>query len=294
LTVCIAAISDIDGNPLITFAADRLVSTPTVQFESSQSKIQKLTDYAYVLIASNDSTKSNMIVRMVKPLLEEKKLKISDIADLLAKECRAIKDSRRQDDILGPYGLTYSSFREESGKLSETLQELIAHELTAYNYTFKNHFLVVGLDPEPHIFIVDQDGNSELHDYIGFAVIGAGRHLAFAEFTRFDFSPKLGGIEVLFRVYSAKKAAERTGGIGPNTDIRLLWLNQTESGGSVPATWEADGQVQKVMDEGIEKLRQEEIESSTEILQSVWKYFDNQEEVPTPEPTDKTEPTSQN
>src|SRR5919106_6633210 len=79
VTICIAAICDVESNPTIVFCADHLVTGDVVQFETTQSKTRELATYCYAMQAG-DALVSDMILENVK-----EKLSVEDVEDFKLK-----------------------------------------------------------------------------------------------------------------------------------------------------------------------------------------------------------------
>lgn len=276
LTVCIAAICDVKtASPKIVFAADRLISAE-IQFEHKPGKITRLSDYCYVMTSSDDALRSNMIVQQVIDQFQARNLLIiKEIADLFSKVCIDEKSKQREHDVLGPLGLNYETFRRNSKDISSEMVREITTSLTYYQYRFESEFLILGIDIEPqpkaHIYTVDQDGKCKLGDFLGFAVIGIGRSLAFPELTKFPYAPNdIDWQQSMLRVYYAKRVAERIGGIGRQTDLFVLHVTKDDkNGGVVPMRWRVNDDTRELLDKGIEKLKQSEIDTLNSVLQEV-------------------------
>jgi hypothetical protein len=72
--------------------------------------------------------------------------------------------------------------------------------------------------------VVDQEGNKKTLDRKGFAAIGTGSTLAYAEITRLlNYTPLMNEAQAIVTVYRAKKRAESAPGVGDEkTDLLLL------------------------------------------------------------------------
>ena len=92
MTICIAITADIKGSPKIVFAADRMVSTDWVTYDSGLSKAQFVTEYAVIMTASDDILTSTEImektINVITALNLPEKKKVEEIADILSKICQ--------------------------------------------------------------------------------------------------------------------------------------------------------------------------------------------------------------
>jgi len=274
MTVCIAVIADsLSGSPKIVFAADRLISAG-VFFESGVSKVKRLADYAWVMVSTNDGLASDtMIIKLqkfVNEFLERGKIiTIEQIVEQLSKECEKRLSAEREKEILSPYGLTYSEFIEKSLKMPEDLVKKININLNSFQYDFSAEFLVIGIDTNPHIYIVNEHGDCASSDLESFAIIGSGKFLAFPELTKYQHNPTVPLTDAIVRVYTSKKVAERIGGVGKLTDIGVLWVDKDKR----VLHWELSDDDKKFLDGKIEDMRKQEGETIAGFTNEMFKWF---------------------
>jgi 20S proteasome alpha/beta subunit len=274
MTVCIAAIAESDTqNPKIVIAADREVTTSLLSYTSSVPKIRVLTEYCWVMIATDNALfAQDIITKTIEKINEvtkdkpEEKLSVEQIVELISIECKRVLDTERERVVLSPNGLTYESYIKRSKELSKEHTEILSDDLKNFEneeYNFHAEFLVVGIDNSPHIYTVVQNGQYASSDYEGFAMVGSGKATAFPEFTKYPYRPDSSWIYVLHRVYTSKKVAERVGGVGPDTD--LFVLHKTDNG--EVAFWPANDDTKQLLDSGMSKVREQESEIYSELLE---------------------------
>jgi len=274
LTICIAAICDeIEGlYPKIVFAADRLISAG-IQFEHGKSKIERITDSTWVMMASNDSLKSDMIIKDTITEIADSNISVKEIVSVLSKQCEKMEKSEREKGVLSKFGLSYDTLIEKSRHMSQDFIRIVTAELEDYVSVFEANFIIFGLDPQPHIYIVEKDGNFKLHDFVGFAVIGSGYPLAFADMTKYVYHPSLSLAAALVRVYNAKKAAERIGGVGREfTDLYVLHTIE-EKGKKEQVIWKVPEELMKILDAGIQTMKDKEFGTYVGIMKKIDEYF---------------------
>lgn len=283
MTVCIAAICDaLTENPKIVFVADRLV-TAGIQFEHGVEKVYIINQNCYVMISSNDSLKTDMIVKKVESRVIGKGVTVEETAKAFAKECEEQMKNAREKDILSKYGLTYDELIEKSNNISENFIRMIYSDLSNWEYEFKAQFLVLGIDLNPYnprIFVVQEDGDYKAYDYIGFATIGSGSDLAFPEMAKYVYHPNINMNIAITRVYNAKKVAERVQGVGKWTDLHILHVytdKKTKEKSII--RWDAPEDFKAILDKGIEQMKTKENETYVGIfeeLQAFWKKTEGQ------------------
>lgn len=260
--------------PKIVFCADRLISAE-IQFEHGQPKIYRLTESTYVMMASSDSLKSDMIVKSTINSIETKHPSAHEVVTILANECKNIEQNEREKNVLSKFGLDYESFIEKSRSMSQDFMRIVTSELENYDSGFRSQFLIFGLDPNPHIYIVEQDGSYKLHDFVGFAVVGSGFPLAFADMTKYMYHPSVSLAAALVRVYNAKKIAERIGSVGKMTDLYVLHMPEQDGKQNVQTWWVPD-EVMKILDDGIQTVKDQELETYVDIMKNIDKFFDKE------------------
>jgi nitrogen regulatory protein PII len=283
LTICIAAIGDLqvlppnpNTAPKIIFCADRMISAG-LQFEHGVPKIQALTPFCYVMMSSDDSLTSDMIIKNVQAEIAGRNLTVEEIVEVFEDEAKAFKQDKREADILVPLGLTYESITNASTTLPRDLANTVANLLLNYEYKFRCDFLVFGLDVQPnaspkvspHLWVVNQDGDSKLYDYLGFAAIGNGANTAFPELTKLLWHQGITMVEAIVRVFNAKKAAERMGGVGQFTDLYVLHVPAPDRQPVMAGLYRAPEDMMKLLDDGLAKLKGVEQVAYTEMVNGV-------------------------
>jgi 20S proteasome alpha/beta subunit len=235
VTICIAAICDsfVDEPvvPKIVFCADHLVSS-LVEFEHDIPKFKTLTDRCLVATAG-DAVSSDMVLENVKERLSQPNTaatRIKEIVELVRQECRRLDDEEIDRNVLAKYNLARSNMPNVD---SQVMTAKIIDEISDYHRNKpKFQFILFGFDSvrEPHIHVLDQDGNDELADSLGFASIGSGSLLAFLYMTEHRFSPADDAQRAIPIVYFAKKVSERAQGVGRLTDLVIVYGRKDNDG----------------------------------------------------------------
>jgi len=274
MTVCIATICEYGIKPnsqKIIMCADRQISAG-INFEAGVSKIKSLNEFCWIMMSSNDSLKTDMVIEKVKSLISGKVLKIEEIVKIFSKEYEELIKINREKEVLSKFGINYKEFIGLSKELSPDLLREISDSLRYYKPSFKSEIIVLGLEPEPHIYVVDECGEYTCYDFLGFATIGSGKTLAFPEMTKYEpqHHPKTPLSISLLRTYFAKKVAQRVGGVGPSTDLAVLHivdgkLNLWEGGN--------DSEAQKILNSTLDEVRSKEIGILNEAIKKLDKIF---------------------
>jgi hypothetical protein len=285
MTVCIAAISEnLTGSPKIVFASDRLVSGG-VCFEAGVSKIQPLSVYAWIMSSSNDALASDGIILKIQEMISAgekagKTFSIEQIANAFSLECKNRLKSEREKQIFSQYGLTEDEFKNKSSELSELVVKDILDKLHEFKYDFEVEFLLIGFDSQPylpHINTINEFGDIQISDHMGFATIGSGKYLAFPEMTKYAYHPNTPLSESVMRVYWSKKVAERVGGVGKETDLLVLHVD--------PKTgirfWASESAHKKILDDAFALIRSNEVEISLKTISELGLLFGHKNDTET-------------
>lgn len=272
MTVCIATICEnglLPNSQKIIMCANRQISAG-INFESGVSKVKSLNDYCYVMMSSDNSLKTDMVVERVKSLIQGEVLKIEEIVKVFSKEYGEIIKEEREREILSKFGLDYKEFSKISKELNPDLLRRISDMLISYSPNFKSNIIVLGLEPEPHIYVIDELGDYTPYDFLGFATVGSGRTLAFPEMTKYEpqHNPSSTLSASLLRTYFAKKVAQRVGGVGPLTDLAILYL----SDGKVNL-WNATQELIDILEKTLVKVREKEVEILNGAIKDLDKIF---------------------
>jgi len=278
MTICIAARCEVEsGLPKIVFCADRMISAG-LQFEHGEPKIQWMTPTCLAMIASSDSLASDMIAKAVLPRFAGKSADTEAVARALGQECIVFKQRKMEQDVLVPLGLTYETVWKKSNELPAEARDEIMDELLNYEYGFRTDFLVFGIDfalnvYTPHIYVVDQDGNVRLQDYLGFGVIGSGAGMAFPEMTKYKWHRGVTISEAFVRIYNSKRAAERMGGVGVETDLFALHVFEGENKVKQVGAWPAPQELRDLLESGRKSAMEKDSELYVGILSQMTKVF---------------------
>jgi len=282
LTICIAARCEVGSElPKIVFCADRMISAG-LQFEHGVPKVQWVTQTSLVMTSSSDSLLSDGIAKKVQTRLLGKTVDIEVVANTFREECLALKTRLIEQAVLTPLGLTHEALWKKSGEIPKEAFESIIDRLEGYGYDLQTKFMVFGIDKTgdlftPHIFLIDQDGNVEPQDFLGFCVIGSGDGMAFPEMTKHTWTPDVNFAEALVRVYNSKKAAERVGGVGKMTDLYVLHVFQDDKKVKQIGLWNATEEVRMLLDAGIENTDVKDHEVYETILSNLTKILGNKQ-----------------
>jgi 20S proteasome alpha/beta subunit len=283
MTVGIAAICDIGYEklyPKIVLCADRQVSS-VVQYEGSGQKIKQMTPYCCAMASSTDSETSDMILEDARKKIQKRiqdgqsDLPIKDIVDIVKEECESFKQAMIEKDVLSKFNLTIKN----TGTEPQTLAGRAIEEVNRYQYQLKFDFIILGFDSptEPHIYVIDQDGNYRLCDSSGSAMIGSGSLLAFLQLTKSGHSKNEASVKTIPKVYFSKKVSERTGTVGRTTDLYAFFSTYVEPIPTKPTYRLVDfgtpGVLMEMMDGALDEIAKFENTKLTDLANTIYEIL---------------------
>ena len=221
VTVCVAAICH---DAMIVGASDRMLSTPSIQFEPEKPKLVPLTS-SIVAMNAGDESLQDEILQGVRRIVQEKVkaqpdvwLTVREVATLYQQTLDAIKLRRAERSILVPLGLTINSFTGQQAHMKSEVVSSLTQRLQQYQVG-QVASIITGVDSDgPHIYVV-RDGQIAFHDSVGFAAIGSGEAHAASEMMFSGHTRSRSLSETLLLVYTAKKRAEVSPHVGEATDM---------------------------------------------------------------------------
>jgi hypothetical protein len=229
MTCCIGALFTNPGSANchpaegIVVAADRMVSTPTIEFEHPSSrKITPIVETCAALTSGNALAHRELLMAVRDELFRLKSPSVEHIV-------RTIKDAyhlTRQQQIversLRPRAInTFADYYQLQRGLADGLQLTIQAEIENYNMNLE--IMIAGMaGPKAHIFTVADPGTSWCWDSIGFVVIGSGHLLGMHQLISGQCHADLGLPDVLMQVYEGMLAASRAPGVGTLADFAII------------------------------------------------------------------------
>lgn len=228
MTICIASICNIGKpdevlSPAIVYCADRLLSSGIgISFEQGNAKIKLIKDRAIIMDAG-DASNSDIILNKQKEFDEVAKSGVRAIAESVYKEIIKLRNEKI-NHLLSKFNLNQDDFIEKSKNMPEALYLRLFNEIDDVDLDLK--FIVAGLDNDgsPQLYTVSDERGIDCFNTVGFVAIGSGMPLSLLQITKSLHNNFIHITEALVRVYSAKKNAERTTGVGRLTDLGFLHL----------------------------------------------------------------------
>jgi hypothetical protein len=234
MTVGIAAICD--SGKRIVIAADRMYTNygSGVEFETLESKLERLSSKCAVLQSSNDLSIASELVDSVRPQMAgPHDSSISGLADLIKSNYMNVRLRRLDERIVVPMlGPDYLRNRENGVSLPDYLKNqqpmFTTLALKMESYDLSVQLLVAGVDNSgAHLFQVSNPGLCQNMDKLGYATIGSGQIHALVWLQLARQTRQTDVLTTLLDVYSAKRVSEVAPGVGTETDIAIIDEKET-------------------------------------------------------------------
>lgn len=146
---------------------------------------------------------------------------IDKIAETIACSYRLYRLKKIQQEILPQYGLwTLEDYFLKHKNFNEFMAGSISEQIKSYQIYVE--LIVGGVDDTGHIFQITHLGTHICWDLPGVCCLGTGGSRALAVFDYFKYSKELKKEKVLEIAFCAKKRSEKMGGIGEQTDIKII------------------------------------------------------------------------
>ena len=222
MTICISAMCEPKiGERYIITACDKMVSMSG--YFSGDDVVRKIDPVAYgwtSMIAGNDVSPAIPIIGRVEEYIDA-----NPDAESLSSMTKHFKLAYREyrlelieDDILGPSGFTWDTFRQDAkAQLTDQMYARMLDQIRAYELDLS--FIVSGFDAEgrSHIFTVSNPGKCDYYDKLGFWAIGSGQHQAIASMFANRYGKHTSLETCVAKVLAAKLTAETASGVGKTT-----------------------------------------------------------------------------
>jgi 20S proteasome alpha/beta subunit len=225
MTIGAAVIAQQGKQPPILFGiSDRMITTGDIEYQDNHPKILKLSHKTFCLFAG-DREYHRMIVAAVQHKIPENgkpPCGVCEVADLYLSEFVKLRQKRAEAKWLLPLGLTYATFHSlGAGANKDFLQERLIDERLGV------HAIVAGMDSSgPHIFTIARNDQEipevVCHDEADYVAIGTGLRIFESQFMLSGYTRKVGVLEALMLMFSAKKRAEVSPHVGSTTDSVII------------------------------------------------------------------------
>jgi len=217
-----------------------MISTPDIECEMDDPKIQSVTDSIYMMY-SGDAAVFGEVFQDLLTVVRTKDdkgavLTVPEVARIWSRQYTEARYRRAESTVFAPYGLDRRTFVERLTTLDPKLIEKIISELTKVKIRGVE-VLIAGTDRRhgDHLPCIWQRIDEEVFcaDQLAFAAIGTGARHAESELLTSGFTWLLSLPDAMLSTYLAKKKAEVAPGVGEKTDIVIIgrkkeaeWVNE--------------------------------------------------------------------
>lgn len=231
VTVCIAAACQYNSQPFIVAASDYMLTAAhdTIQYEPRLQKLATLSPLSCICLYSGDANQVADILNPVRQFAQKNPSStINDVAQECASSYQKIRRNRVEANYLNPLGLDFHTFHQDQRLLDSTLVQKLSKEMLGENSDLGIEILIAGVDISggAQIYIIDDPGQIESRNNLGFASIGVGRVHADPIFMFEKYMRTETLYKSIFLTYVAKRAAEVAPGVGQLTDMFLITIGQ--------------------------------------------------------------------
>jgi hypothetical protein len=205
------------------------VGDADIEYEPAEvPKLFELTNSIAGLFAGEMFLQREILLRMA-PLVTTRLEKdqswfgVAEMADVYQTAYNEVFHRRAEQEVLMPYGLTYTEFRDRNRDLAPTLHSEIIQEMRAFSLAYQETWTIIaGIDNTgTHTWVAT--GNSlACHDATGFASVGIGARHVSSQFMLAKYSWVKPLADTMRLTYFAKKRSEVAPGVGELTDMCLI------------------------------------------------------------------------
>jgi hypothetical protein len=226
VTICAAAICTVylptGSEAMLLGISDRMLTSGDIEFESPHSKMIGFPLPAQALcFGAGESTWLHTIATEVRRETEQTGItETADIARLYADTFANRRRERAERLYLAPHGLNTATFVRNQHKMNPDLVLMLCRRLEEYDLGIE--VIVVGRDSSGlHIYHVGDPGVATCHDGIGFCAIGSGARQLESQLMYMGYGRSCHWLDAFLLMYSAKKKAEVSPGVGEATDMLM-------------------------------------------------------------------------
>lgn len=220
MTICIGAIAE---DKYVVLTADRTLtygSKPPEFGHEHSSKLYNISKNCIIGIAGSPVPVPDFL-RIVKSGRQWKSTTklVKDMVDAIQK----IRREKFEQGFLQQFGMSFDKFEEiyQSGAIMAGHARRILEEMENYHLCLH---IVAGsvIGSEASLHMIDDPGQSNCCNALGFVATGSGEGYAFQSFLRANYTSDTSLMDAIYSVYEAKKNAEQAIGVGRRTDIRII------------------------------------------------------------------------
>ena len=235
MTVCIAALYDSGAGAVL--ASDHMITASIpigYEFENEEtSKIIRLTDDSYALFAGNVLYGDQIMQSSIELIAADGLQSVKGIAEQVKNSYAGFRLSYLVERYLTPRGLTMDSYYDRQHNLNARIVEEIDQALS--NFDIGVECIVVGPTIAGYgIYTVRNPGVAVRDDAVGFSAIGSGAPHVLYSLLGATYRKSLGKEDVKDLISQAKKMSEVAPGVGKQTSIKILPMEEAREADDSP------------------------------------------------------------
>ena len=205
-----------------------MITAGDVQYEPRQTKYARITPKILIVIAGDYSMHSQGIKKTMAHFRLSASATPEDVAIYYGRSIQALKLKEAEDFFLAPLGLNSDSFLAQQKDMAPHFVSLLTEQMQGYRGEEAEALVVGSCNGLIDIYGVDTKGVIACYNDVGFAAIGSGAWHAKSRLMQAGYVNTTTFAGALSFTYAAKKASEISPGVGPNTDIMLVFRDNYE------------------------------------------------------------------
>jgi len=213
--------------PALVLVLDKSLSLGGMTSVESGVKGRRLTRLWHVMVAGDDVSHAESVVREASEKIEDVRADMAYVAlqKILASAYKEVRARIIEDTFLGSFGWTLNEFMKNGNALLPTSE--FSHLLAQIQrFDLGCEFLAVGFESEKSssgkMFHVTNPGVVTPVDFHNFAAIGSGAPNAYAYLARREQDSYFSLEETIYNGIAAKVLAEKALGIGRETSVMIF------------------------------------------------------------------------
>ena len=224
MTLCVAAVAmDVDHGPCIVSCFDKRGETDMTSSQT-EMKFRYLGGHWFALFAG-DIFQANELLDLYKTHLKDRVLRRKELVDELRKPADLLRGKLVDRFVRSRFSLSYREFLTLGSQFPEDIYRDTCHEIS--ELTLDCELIIFGfVEKGAVLYVVSGDCSVGTDDWLAFAGIGSGAPLAEA-WLHFREQHKLMLLQrTMYHLYEAKKFGERAPGVGEQTELVVVSLDQ--------------------------------------------------------------------
>jgi 20S proteasome alpha/beta subunit len=223
MTVCIAALTTLNGWPVIVGATDLMRTAGDMQYQPFVPKRYHLTDRILAMGAGTSTIQAELFASTFREVAAQKVTEVRGVADIYATCFTELRTQQSEAALLKPLKLSIDEWLDRLASFPTSFNTQIVAELRSNDWELDAAAIICGVDGTgPHLFTATDPGEVRPFDGIGYTAIGSGARHALSVLRLNGQNPKYAFAATLLNVYQAKKRAELDPFVGPITDLFLI------------------------------------------------------------------------